>query len=200
MPQRLVVSLGLGLATLALGSLLLNYVGGLRALPWALFAVLVVLADCRYAAMVRPPTELRPQNLRLPRLALVPVLTVLAGLVAAGGAVAVAFHPVQADHAVGFSELYLQAGTNPDRVGIGVGNQEHEPTKYGLIVRFSGGARQQVRRLELDPGQNEVVNVPVVGKRGSAPVRVVATLYREQEPNQPYRVVSGSVPARPAGG
>jgi uncharacterized membrane protein len=199
-PQRLVVAVGLSLATLALGSLVLNYLGGLRALPWAIFAVVVVLGGCRYAAIVRPPTALRPRHLQLPRVAIVPALAIVLGLVAAGGAMALAFHPVAANHAVGYTELWLKTGAAPGRVAVGVGNQEHEATRYGVIVRFSGGAEEQVKRLDLAPGQKAVVTVPVVGKKRPGPVRVVATLYREQEPNKPYRVVSGRVPARPVGG
>lgn len=200
LPQRLLVSLGLSLATLALGSLLLNYVGGLRPLPWALLMVVITLGGCRFAAISRPPLERQPRRaLRRPRsLALVPTLMVTVGLLAAAGGVALAFHPVGAGHVVGYSELWLRSGSSPDRVAIGIGNQEHEATKYGLIVKFGGAARPQVRRLELDPGERVLVPLPVQARRRAGPLPVEAVLYRERFPNQPYREVSGWVPRRTA--
>ena len=52
----LALSVGLSLAMLALGSLVLNYVpGGIRACSWAVLLVLVVLAASREAALRRRP-------------------------------------------------------------------------------------------------------------------------------------------------
>jgi uncharacterized membrane protein len=194
--RRLVLSLGLSLATLALGSLLLNYLGGLRPLPWALLLLVVTLGACRYAAISRRPRLGQRSRLPLRPPALVPALMVTIGLLASAGGVALAFHPVAADHVVGFSELWLRSGESPDRVGIGVGNQEHEATAYGLIVRFGGGAQTQVRRFELKPGQRTLLPIPVLGRRRAGPVKVVATLYLRRRPNQPYRTVYGWVPSR----
>ena len=200
LPQRLLVSLGLSLAALALGSLVLNYLGGLRPLPWALLMLVITLGCCRFAAISRRPLERQPRRrLARPRpLALVPTLMVTIGLLAAAGGVALAFHPVAADHVVGYSELWLRSGPSPDQVGIGVGNEEHETTRYGLIVKFPGAARTQVRRFELAPGERVLVAVPVLDRRRAGPIQVEATLYREQLPNQPYREVSGWVPSRTA--
>jgi uncharacterized membrane protein len=200
-PQRLAVSLGLSLATLALGSLLLNYLGGLRPLPWVLLMLVVTLGGCRFAAISRRPLERRQRRrLRRPRsLALVPTLMVTVGLLAAAGSVALAFHPVGAGHVVGYSELWLRGGESPEAVAIGIGNEEHEATRYGLIVKFGGAARTQVRRLDLDPGERVLVPVPVEARRRAGPIPVEAVLYRERFPNQPYREVSGWVPSRTAG-
>jgi uncharacterized membrane protein len=196
LPQRLVLAVGLSLATLALGSLVVNYLGGLRALPWALLMVAVTLGACRYAAVARRP-RLGQRRRLAPRLpALVPALMVALGLLAAAAGVAVAFHPVSADHAVGFTELWQRNGESPNRVVIGVGNEEHEATGYDLIVHLGGGARTQVRHFELKPGARTLVPIPVQDRRRAGPIRVLATLYRQGIPNQPYRTVYGWTPSR----
>ncbi|HEY4779357.1 MAG TPA: DUF1616 domain-containing protein, partial [Solirubrobacterales bacterium] len=59
--QFLLFSLGLSLAVLALGALVLNYVpGGIRAWSWALLLFLVVLGCCRGAALRRPKRARAP--------------------------------------------------------------------------------------------------------------------------------------------
>jgi uncharacterized membrane protein len=125
------------------------------------------------------------------------VLAIILGLLAAGAGLALAFHPVSADKAVGFSELWLGTGAAADSFGVGVGNQEHRTVDYGVIARVVG-AETVVRHLELKPGERKVLTLPVKGRRKAGPIRVAVTLYREGFPDQPYRRVSGWVPSQSA--
>ncbi|MBS1878045.1 MAG: DUF1616 domain-containing protein [Actinobacteria bacterium] len=206
-PQKLVASVGLSLAVIALAGLLLNYVGGLRALPWAALLFLVVLGGCILAARARRnpvvgaaheagADELGEPRRPRPRAGVATVVLVALGLAGAAAGVALAFHPVGAKHVVGFSELWISTGESADLVRVGVGNQEKEATHYGLIARFGGDATEQVRHLVLDPGEIGTLRIPVEGRTTSAPIRVAVTLYREQFPNRPYRRVSAWVPSR----
>lgn len=196
---RAAASLGVSLAVLALGGLILNYLGGLRPLPWALLMVLIVIGSCRRAALVRPRRGGGEPRLTLPRpQGVAPLLAVALGVLAAGASLALAFHPVSATKAVGFSELWIDTGASPDRFKVGIGNQEHTALGYGVIAHIVG-AEAVTRHVELKPGERRVLTIPVKGRRKPGPLRVGVTLYREGFPDQPYRRVSGWVPNRSAG-
>jgi uncharacterized membrane protein len=196
-PQLALISVALSLAVLALGGLALNYLGGLHPGTWALLLFLVVLAAARGAALRRraaaPAASLRPQLQRRPAVAAVGLI--LGGIVAAAAALVLTFTPVSAKHAVGYSDLWMRPYDHGSAdVRIGVGNQEHDRTAYGLIANFGHGRHLAVRRFALDPGQRHVVRLSVPPPRGrSEPVAV--TLYRRAQPNVPYRRVSGWISA-----
>jgi uncharacterized membrane protein len=193
-PQVLCLSVGLSLAVLAIAELGLNYLGGLRAGPWALLLLLLVIALARLAAIRRPAAARHVH--RPPRFKRPPALAVglaLGGILALSAAVAVAFVPVSAKHAVGYSELWLKPAHNGGRggVSVGVGNQEHDRTAYGLIARFGGGEGTLViRRFGLEPGQRRTFHL-APRSIPSRSVRVAVTLYRKAHPNVPYRRVFG---------
>jgi uncharacterized membrane protein len=196
---RAATSLGLSLAVLALGGLLLNYLGGLRPLPWALLLVVIVIGCCRGAALARPRRKGNDRlRVSLPRPGIISAVALALGVLAAGASLALAFHPVSADRAVGYSELWIDTGTSPDSFRVGVGNQEHHAVTYGVIAHIVG-AELVERHLELRPGQREVLTLPVNGRTRPGPLQVGVTLYREGFPNQPYRRVSGWVPQRGGG-
>jgi hypothetical protein len=75
-------------------------------------------------------------------------------------------------------------------VRIGVGSQEQETQSYRLEIRSSQGSAPVERRLSLDPGQVEVLRVPLPGPPATRPERVVALLYRAGEEGRPYRRVN----------
>jgi uncharacterized membrane protein len=185
--QMLPLSLGLSLATLALGSLLLNYLGGLRAGSWALLLVVVTVAAARAAALRRPAAG---GGLRLPRPAAATLAMGLAGLVLAGAAVALAYDPLSASHAIGYTELWMQPAGDA-AVRVGVGNQQHTGTGYELQVRFGRGTAPVSRSLRLDPGEQAVIELSAPEGAPSRPLPVVATLFREDTPGVAYRRVNG---------
>ena len=192
---RATASLGTSLAVLALGELLLNYAGGLRPLPWAILLVLIVLGFSRRAAISRPWLDEDRLRVPLPRSGVVSVVLVALGLLAAGAGMALAFHPVAAPRAKGFSELWIDTGPSPSVVRVGVGNEEHGAVTYGVIARFKG-AETVVRHVELDPGRHRVLTLPVRERKLSGSISVEVTLYREGFPNQAYRQVHAWVPRR----
>ncbi len=197
-PLKASASLGVSLAVLALGSLLLNYVGGLRSVPWTVLLVVIVIACARGAAIRRPREEGQRIVLDFRRPSVFSVLAVILGLLAAGASLAFAFHPVSAPRAIGYSELWINTGASEDSFEVGVGNQEHTPYIFGLIATVKG-AETIERHVELNPGERQVLTLPVEGRTEPGPLRVHVTLYREGIPNQPYRSVSGWVPSRSAG-
>jgi len=192
----LVLSVGLSLSVLALGALVLNYApGGIRAGWWAVLLFLVVLGCCRGAALRRPKRGGAPLAWTLPR-----VNRAQAGLLAGGAllivaATILAFVPLTATNAIGYTEVWIQplaADAGPG-VEIGVGSGERDDSAYRLVVDF--GDREVSRQLTLAPGQKQVLELPddsPSSALGSAPIPVTATLFKEDspEPDQPFRQVS----------
>jgi hypothetical protein len=191
--QFLLFSVGLSLAVLALGGLVLNYLpGGIRSGSWALLLFLVVLGFCRGAALGRPKRAPAPVSWALPR-----PNGIQAALLAGGGlalvvAVVLAFTPLTATNATGFTEIWIQPLAGDNGVRIGVGSAERDDSSYRLVVNF-GGSREVTRQFGLEPGQRQVL---ALGESAAAsslvPVPVTAILYKEDspEPDQPFRRVS----------
>jgi len=137
--------------------------------------------------MRRPAAENGGLGLRRPAPAALAM--VVAGLALAGGAIALAYVPPSASHAIGYTELWMQPSGAAVRVGIG--NQQHTRTGYDLQVRFGRAALPLSRSLELDPGEQTVIRLPAPGGAPLRPVPVVATLFREDDPGVAYRRVNG---------
>jgi hypothetical protein len=119
------------------------------------------------------------------------------GLVAAIAAVVLAFVPLSASHAIGFTELWLRPEATPTgaRIGVGVGNEEKQATGYILTTRFAGRPAAVVNRVRLDPGEKTVVYVPAPRPPlGGRPIRVAVDLARAEDPHEVYRHVYGWVP------
>ena len=193
--QTVPLSLGLSLAVLALGSLLLNYLGGLRAGSWALLLVLVTVAAARAAALRRPAAKGGGLGLRRPAAAT--LAAALAGFALAGVAIALAYVPFSAGHAIGYTELWIQPEGNV-AVRVGVGNQQHTATEYELQVRFGRRTQLVSRSLRLLPGEQTVVQLTAPKAPTAAPLRVTATLFRSDTPGVAYRRVDAWLP--PPGG
>lgn len=198
LPQILLISVGLSLAVIALGGLVLNYLGGLQPGSWALLLTVIAIAGCEVAALQRQPaTEPELQRGPMPRPGLGAAALVLGGLLATAAALVLAFTPVAAKHAVGYSELWLRPFDHGGVTGIrvGLGNEEQKRTGYGVIAKFGDGRRLITRRFILDPGERRVYGILSDRPEARAPERVSVTLYRSDRPNVPYRRVSGWVPA-----
>ncbi len=150
-PHFLLLSLGLSLATLALGSLVLDYVpGGVRALSWAILLLLVVLNGCRVAALHRKgPAPFRWPQLRL-RLRAWEAGLLLGGFAAAVAAIVLASATVPARNALGYTQLWIlpKAGSNGSEARIGVGSQEQSPVDFDLRIRVGGRGSAPARLAE----------------------------------------------------
>jgi uncharacterized membrane protein len=208
-PQLLLLSIGMSLATLAIGSLILNYVpGGLRATSWAALLVLVVLGGCTIATLRRPPPADKSIRSLRPRVG--PVnRTVLLGTVVAAvwitlvvvNALAMSWAPLPANNAIGYTQLWMlpSGGAKGNRIRIGVVSQEQHRVAYSLKVQF--GRRQAPlsdrvsSRLVLKPGQERVLHLRVRHLPQGSAIPVTAMLFRRGDWNTVYRRVTGHVGA-----
>jgi uncharacterized membrane protein len=204
----LVFSVGLSLAVLALGALALNYLpGGVRAGWWAVLLFLVVLGACRGAALRRPKRAGPPISLDLPRVNRAQAGLLAAAALAIVAAVVLAFVPLSATNAIGYTEIWIQplAANEGPGVRIGVGSGERDGSSYRLVVEFGNGEGEASQQLTLAPGQKQVLelqppdNLPAATS-GAASMPVTATLFKEDspDPNQAFRQVSTYI--SPTGG
>jgi uncharacterized membrane protein len=194
-PKRIMLSVAVSLMILALGSFVLNiFPFGLETASWAVLLPLVVIAACRGAALRRE----RPQRGRSARPALPRPATgslVLGALAAAValGALALAETPLPAENAKGFTALWmLPTDKREDAVAIGVDSNQHETRSYRLRVSL-GKDQSKTYRIELPPGEERVYEVDVPAKPVGR-THVVASLYKEGEPQQLYRRVTSWLP------
>lgn len=193
-PQLLLLSIALSLATLVLGSLVLNYLGGIHPLSWALLLLLVVFAACRVAA-VRRRANSGGLRLSRPRLGGLEAAMLIGAVAAATVALVLASTTVPADDALGYTQLWIlpQAGSAGSKARVGVRSQQQTSVDYDLRVRI-GGDDLLRRSFRLAPGETRLVKLRAApGTRGTVPV--IATLLRHNRPTKVYRRVKGSLTA-----
>ena len=190
--HMVVLSLGLSLATLALGGLVLNYLpGGIRAGWWALLLFAVVLAACRAAALRRPRRWQPPERPALPRPNLAQAGLATGGALAIIAALVLTFVPLGASGTVGYTEMWIKPlQGDQSGVEIGVGSGEHEDVPYRLFVKFGDGEPPQGRKFTLAPGETRTVRLLAEGEPQAAKL-IEAALFREDQPGSgAYRRVT----------
>lgn len=193
--RNTVMSLGMSLAILAVGGLLLNFVGGIYPGTWAALLVLLVIGCCRAAALRRgQPAERRPLRPSL-GLGTAGVLTLAAAAVIAAVAIVVAETPFPADEARGFSRLWMLPAETRGEVRVGVASEEHHTFDYTLEFRVGGQQKANKIGFRLDPGEEREFTLPVGRAAERGPVRVKASLIREDRFQEVYRRVTTWLPA-----
>jgi uncharacterized membrane protein len=192
-PKMALLAAGLSLTVLPLGALLINYApGGIGVGSWATLLFLVVLGACRAAAVRRPPA--RNPALALPKLGIGGARAAVLGLAALAtvGALVLAFVPLSAKHAIGYTELWIKPSGHT-AASIGVRSDEQKAGDYRLEVRIGSAPTPIVRRFSLDPGESRIVRVDGGADAGGR--RVSADLFRSGHPASPYRRVATWIPA-----
>lgn len=167
---RLVLSLALSLAVLALGGLVLNYLGGIHSFSWTVLLLLVVVGCCRSAAL-RRKRGAQPSPRRLPRPSGLEAGLALGALGAVVAALVLASTDLPAKSAVGYTELWIvpKAESGGSEAEVGIKSEEQQTTEYDLGVRI-GKDRLVRRSFVLEPGEETVVFVgPPVAPSPAAP-------------------------------
>lgn len=189
--HMVVLSIGLSLAVLALGALLLNYLpGGVRAGWWALLLVIVVFAAARAAAIRRPSRRAAPRASWKLRLNPARAALFATGALAIVVAIVLAFIPVGAKNALGYTQMWIRP-LEGEKAGveIGVGSGEQEEASYRLWVRFGNGEAPQGRYFKLAPGETRVVRL-LTEKQPAKAEQISAALFKQGGPGRAYRRVS----------
>jgi uncharacterized membrane protein len=187
----LVLSLGLSLAILALGALLLNYLpGGIRAGWWALLLAIVVFAAARAAAIRRPSYRAAPKPSWKPQPNPAKSALFAGGGLAIVAAIVLAFTPVGAKEAVGYTQMWIRPlGGAKTGVEIGVGSAEQREASYRLWVKFGDREAPQGRYFKLAPGETRLVRL-LTEEQPAKAEQIRAALFKLGGPGRAYRRVS----------
>ena len=112
--QWLPLTLGVSLACLALGSVLLNYApGGIGGLAWTILLVLVVLGSCAVAARRRARARRGPSFVATLRPSPMTAILGIASLAMVTAALVLAQTTVEADHVNGYTQLWITPRPRP---------------------------------------------------------------------------------------
>ena len=120
---------------------------------------------------------------------------VIASLALAIGiaALVLAQKPLPAKNAVGFTALWmLPTDSAEDSVAVGVLSSQHDPASYRLRVNL-GKDQSKTYRVELDPGEERVYELDLPPRAGGR-THVVASLYKEAQPQRVYRRLTSWLP------
>jgi uncharacterized membrane protein len=202
-PQKLMLCLACSLAVLALGGILLTYLpGGIRTVSWALLLLLVVVAACRAAALRRPRASgtWRGHGLRLTGIRRIDVAFGAVAVAAAAAALILAYTPLPAGKAAGYTALWMLPGhgRQSGQIQVGVDSSEHRSREYRLeVAAGKGGSRRFT--FALGPGEERAYSLPLRLPSGK-PERVEASLFRLSRPNHLYRRVVLWLPEPGRGG
>ena len=200
--QTLMLVPALSLATLAVGSLLLDAApGGLRLGSWATFLIAVVLSGCGVAVARRGLGTFEPRPRTFRRIRPADALLVGVAASAAIAALVVSRIPLPARNAVGYTQLSMLSSGTPSSpaVRIDVRSGEQHVTTYRLLLASGSGSPTVVdSRLTLRPGGGTEITVPLVPLSSGAPALVIAQLYRLGG-SAPYRRVTALIQPPPVG-
>jgi uncharacterized membrane protein len=194
-----VLALGASLAADIVVGLVLHGVGALNPTGWGAAATIMAAGAlwrnrrslASFARRGAPFASLltRENGLRMAALAVVAAL--------ATSSVALASYGARQHRPFAYTELWLQPfdGASPQRVLVGVRNQEEATVRYGLELLLNDRTLVRWPQFDLANGQQRVEDVPVqvaLPPEG----RLEARLYRLDEPNLVYRRAWLSAPAQ----
>jgi uncharacterized membrane protein len=199
---RLALSLGLGMASAALAGLLLDRtIWGLAYWPWVVYITsalaLGVVTSIRrgiwkLAPRIRRPFSVGRAALWL-RLRWQSVLLSALTLGVLSLAVILAYQGAINQQYASYSQLWAVRDRTPGSniVTFGVQSGEKETIVYSLSIEKADGSSLAWNSIELIPGQTWTtqLDVPRCSQDCEGKLTALATLYREDEPGTPYRIV-----------
>jgi uncharacterized membrane protein len=195
LPKRITLSVATSLMVLALSAFVLNiFPFGLETASWAVLLPLIVIAACRGAALRRRrPGRHSSRRLAMPKPAASSIALGVMALAIAVAALVIAQKPLPAENAASFTALWmLPTDSAEDAVAVGVISNRRDPASYRLEVRL-GKDQSKTYRVKLDPGEERVYEVDVP-PRSAGRTHVVASLYRERQPQRLFRRVVSWLP------
>lgn len=198
--DTILYSIGLSLAIVILGGLLLNFTPfGLEARSWSVLLGGFVISASIVAYLRRrgaePSSERqafagRSLAIGTPRSWL---LYGLAATIAAGSIVATTISANQQESAQGYTVLWIlpsdSAGQEREVI-LGVNNRRSTTTSYILVVSVNGKEAHRWKTITLQPDQHWESTLALPSVRGVSGERVEAALYRSNVPSAPYRHVT----------
>ncbi len=191
-PERTLFSIGLSLAVVALGGLILNWTPwGLQADSWAvLLCATTCLASVMALARRRREVALAAAPAGLGLTGLQSLLLGLAAVVAVA-AIGLARMPAPLQSAEGYTLLWMlpSADGNPNAVRLGVDSMELASTQFRLEVKADSRTLREWPSLTLMPGEKWERRIELPAAEYGAGT-IDAALYRLDDPRSVYRQVT----------
>lgn len=190
-PERLLLSIGLSIAFVALSSLILNLTPwGLQTTTLGATLFLILAVEFLVIYLIRrtwwkdgikfpPAPSLNFNTRQWILMSLAAFMTVMA--------IGMARMPSPQTGLEGYTLLSAQAADTPNTIRLGVSSKEFTTTKYQIRLEVKGTIRKGPS-MELEPGESweGLIHVPS-GKLAGYPLTI--RLYRLDHPNKVYRHV-----------
>ncbi len=187
-PERILFSLGGSLSLAVLSGLVLNWSPwGLQTTSWTLFLGGITLVATAIGFVWQRDDRIRWTKLGRVQLRNVALLALASVLIASGYSVAAYGARLRPESQ--FTQLWmLPADESARAVRIGILNEENATIDYRLVLRAGVDVIQEWPIISLQAGEEwqAVVTLTPDGAGGD----LVASLYRQDEPNAVYRYVT----------
>jgi uncharacterized membrane protein len=188
--ERLAITIGLGLAVLILGGLLLNMLPpGLDSVTWLAYIGFVTAVGMWTAAVRGSWDGIRWQPPTWHPRASLPVGLLSVSLLLVGGAIAFDIAGAQDQPKTTFTQLWMVPSHQGLSVSVGILNDEGSDVGYRLRVFVGGRTLADWRGIHLTNAQRWTRDLRVPGSVTKQHQAVHAALYRSGKSNAPYRTV-----------
>jgi hypothetical protein len=187
--EYIICVLGISLASLVIGGLVLNIVDLLRPLGWGLWLLAIVFAGS-YVAARRHEAPYLPRW-SWPQLSLrhAAVFALAASLTTA--AYALAIHDEAAQQQFKYTQFWMLPSSDNGSLSLGVRSAEDKNQQFDIEVAVDGRPFAMFRSVDIAPGGIWTQEIPV--PKLATPQKAEARLYRLDD-NSLYRRASALVP------
>lgn len=188
--ERLAITLGIGLAALAVIGVALNWTRpGLTPATWSLALTAVTLVAVLIAVVRRRGIGDEPFDLSSVRITGWQWATFGAAALVLTAAILIARAGALDARGDGFTQLSMVPLSHSTRTDVQIGVTNRENSSVGYVLELvSGGQMQTSWTIELRPGETWQTTTTV--ERVKAGTRTSALLYRLDAPQVPYRQVA----------
>jgi hypothetical protein len=190
-PEHLAYAVGASLASGIAGGLVLNAIGFLTPLGWAIWFWAITLGASLIAARGRetPTWAPWPESVRIRGRH---VAAFALAMLVATGAYALAVRDEANQRQFYYTEFWMVPSATGDRLAVGVRNVETETVRFDVEITLDGHPFAVFRSLAVAPGAMWTRYIPMPA--AAAAQKAEAKLYRP-EGNRLYRSASALIPA-----
>jgi uncharacterized membrane protein len=190
-PEHLAYAIGASLASGIAGGLVLNAMGFLTPLGWAIWLWAVTVGASLVAAASRNAPALPPWPGSV-RIGGRNVVAFALAMLVTTGAYALAIRDEAYPRQFHYTEFWLVPSAAGDRLAVGLRNVETKTVRFDVEITLDGHPFAVFRSLAMAPGAMWTREIPMLA--AATVQKVEAKLYRPED-NRLYRSVSALIPA-----